>query len=586
MRLPTRILRTIAAVAAIALLAVAVIACGDDDDDDGGAVADRSRPVQEAAATQAAAAEAAATEAAATAAPSRARPVQEAAATQAASESSSSGAQEVDYSSEPAQPQRASPPDTDFKNYGRTPYVDTSEDAVSTFSLDTDRTSYFLALNWVQNGYVVEPDSVRAEEWINAFSYGYDLPRRDDSFGHHERRPGAPPRRRPAPRPHRLPGAEGARRHPPERDARARRLRVHGRRQPRRHRRAAAEAIRESLTSRDRIAVVHFTTEVIRGLTVEHSRPDDDDVAWSISQLTPNNSTNVQAGLNLGVRRASSASRERPDAFNYIILMSDGVANVDATNPFAILESSPDTNYRNPLRLITIGVGIENYNDVLLEQLAQHGNGWYRYFDDTAQARETFSRENWVALSTPFADQTRAQVTWDPRLVSSWRIVGYENRITPDHTFEQNRREFAEIPSGSATTVFYELVLFDRGRGGSDTLGNVEVRWVDPVSGTSLTQSAPVSGRTDAPFDAGDRHLRFGSIVALASDRYSALSPQVQNASVDYGGIYEDLAALQAELDSLEDRLGSTQAFRDFSFVLDQLTARAEELSPDSGYSQ
>ena len=580
MRLPRKMLKTIAATAAVALLAVAIIACGDDDDDDAPAAP---------AATQAAAAEAAAaTEAAATAAPSRARPVREAAATEAASDSSSSRAQEVQAadSSEPAQPQRASPRDTDFKNYGRTPYVDTSEDAVSTFSLDTDRTSYFLALNWAQNGYEVDPDSVRAEEWINAFSYGYDLPRRNDSFaitsdvlehplggGRHLARIAfqAPKVRDDIPLNVTLVlDASGSM-------ADGNRVAIA---------RAAAEAIRESLTSRDRIAVVHFTTEVIRGLTVEHSRPDDDDVAWSISQLTPNNSTNVQAGLNLGVRLADEARRERPDAFNYIILMSDGVANVDATNPFAILESSPDTNYRNPLRLITIGVGIENYNDVLLEQLAQHGNGWYRYFDDTAQARETFSRENWVALSTPFADQTRAQVTWDPRLVSSWRIVGYENRITPDHTFEQNRREFAEIPSGAATTVFYELVLFDRGRGGSGALGNVEVRWVDPVSGTSLTQSAPVSGRTDAPFDAGDRHLRFGSIVALSSDRYSALSPQMENASVDYGGIYDDLAALQAELGSLEDRLGSTQAFRDFSFLLDQLTARAEELSPDSGYSQ
>ena len=591
MRLPTRILRTIAATAAIALLAVAVIACGDDDDDDDYAPAateapSRSRPVQEAAATQAAAAEAAATEAAATAAPSRARPVREAAATEAASDSSSSRAQEVAYSDEPAQPQRASPPDTDFRNYGRTPYVDTSEDAVSTFSLDTDRTSYFLALNWAQNGYVVDPDSVRAEEWINAFSYGYDLPRRDDSFaitsdvlehplggGRHLARIAfqAPKVRDDTPLNVTLVlDASGSM-------ADGNRVAIA---------RAAAEAIRESLSSRDRIAVVHFTTNVIRSLTVEHSRPDDDDVAWSISQLTPNDSTNVQAGLNLGVRLADEARRERPDAFNYIILMSDGVANVDATNPFAILESSPDTNYRNPLRLITIGVGIENYNDVLLEQLAQHGNGWYRYFDDTAQARETFSRENWVALSTPFADQTRAQVTWDPRLVGSWRIVGYENRITPDHTFEQNRREFAELPSGVATTVFYELVLFDEARRSSGTLGNVEVRWVDPVSGTSLTQSAPVGGRTDAPFDAGDRHLRFGSIVALASDRYSALSPQVENAEVAYGGIYDDLAALQAELDSLEDRLGSTQAFRDFSFLLDQLTARAEELSPDSGYSQ
>ena len=63
--------------------------------------------------------------------------------------------------------------------------------------------------------------------------------------------------------------------------------------------------------------------------------------------------------------------------------MSDGVANVDATDPFAILETAYDADSGNPLRLITIGVGINNYNDYLLEQLAQHGNGWYRYLSDT-----------------------------------------------------------------------------------------------------------------------------------------------------------------------------------------------------------
>ena len=56
------------------------------------------------------------------------------------------------------------------------------EDAVSTFSLDTDRTSYHLALNWARTGYRVEPDSVRAEEWINAFNYGYEPPLHSDSF--------------------------------------------------------------------------------------------------------------------------------------------------------------------------------------------------------------------------------------------------------------------------------------------------------------------------------------------------------------------------------------------------------------------
>ena len=337
---------------------------------------------------------------------------------------------------------------------------------------------------------------------------------------------------------------------------------------------------------RDRIAVVHFTNRVIGAYTVEHAAPDDPMVVQSIASLAPHASTNVQAGLNLGVRLADAARRERPEAFNYIILMSDGVANVDATNPFAILESAADTDSTNPLRLITVGVGIENYNDYLLEQLAQHGNGWYRYLDNVTQARETFSRQNWLALSTPFADQTRAQVRWDPALVRAWRIVGYENRITPDHTFEQDRKEFAELPSGASTTVFYELVLHEGARDRSGTLGSVELRWVDPASGASRSQSAAVSGRTGDSFGGGDRYLRLGAIVGLAADRYSALSPQVEGAEVDYAGIHADLADLGTELGALEGGLGSLEAYVDFRFLLERLTAAAAELAPPSGYSR
>ena len=342
--------------------------------------------------------------------------------------------------SEPEPPPPQQPSGTTFEDYGRIAFVDTSTDAVSTFSLDTDRTSYFLALAWVSDGYTVEPDSVRAEEWINAFDYGYAEPADDSSFAI----------------------TSDLVRHPLVGDWHIARIALQapdvrddtplnvtlvldasgsmdlGNRVA--IARAAAEAIRQSLGDRDRIAVVHFTTDVLDQYTVEHSSPDDEDVVLSIGRLAAHDSTNVQAGLNLGVQLADEARRERPDAFNYIILMSDGVANVDATDPFAILESAPDTDSKNPLRLITIGVGIDNYNDVLLEQLAQQGNGWYRYLDGTAQAKEMFSRQNWLALSTPFADQARAQVIWDPAVVKAWRIVGYENRVTPDHTFEQDRK--------------------------------------------------------------------------------------------------------------------------------------------------
>ncbi|MYI85952.1 MAG: DUF3520 domain-containing protein, partial [Dehalococcoidia bacterium] len=486
----------------------------------------------------------------------------------------------------PSTPQRSGPSATTFKNYGRTPFVDASSDAVSTFSLDTDRTSYFLALNWVRNGYAVEPDSVRAEEWVNAFAYHYEQPRDDLSFsirsdvvahplggGRHLARVAlqAPELRDDTPVNVTLVlDASGSM-------AGGNRVDIA---------RTAAETIRQSLGSRDRIGVVHFTTDVLEQYTVHHRPPGNRDIVRSIERLAPHGSTNVQAGLNRGVQLAEQARRERPDAFNYIILMSDGVANVDATNPFAILDSAPDRDHLNPLRLITVGVGIANYNDYLLEQLAQHGNGWYRYLDDTAQARSTFSRENWLALSRPFADQARAQVTWDPWFVQSWRIVGYENRVTPDHTFEQNRKEFAELPSGAATTVFYELVLRDEARSRSATLADIEVRWVHPVTGDTYAQTATVQGSTGAPFDAGDRYLRFGAIVALAADRYSALTPQVANAAVDAGGIHSDLEALLAELGLLHERLGSAEAYRDFRQVLDSLTVAAAELAPSTGYSQ
>ncbi len=509
----------------------------------------------------------------------------EAEAEDSASMSGRGGPGEPEAAEEEAAAQPRRPSDTTFEDYQRTAFVSTDVDAVSTFSLDTDRTSYFLALTWVNNGYAVDPDSVRAEEWINAFDYGYARPDGDDRFAI----------------------VSDLVRHPIDGDWHLARIAVQAPdlRDDRPLNvtlvldasgsmswgdrvaiaREAAETIRQSLGSDDRIAVVHFTTDVLDRYTVAHSSPDDEDVVWSIGRLAAHDSTNVQAGLNLGVQLADQARQERPNAYNYIILMSDGVANVDATDPFAILEGAPDSDSTNPLRLITIGVGIDNYNDVLLEQLAQHGNGWYRYLDDTDQARETFSRENWLALSTPFADQARAQVTWDPAVVKEWRIVGYENRVTPDHTFTQNRREFAELPAGTATTVFYELVLHE-GVSLSAALGSVEVRWVDPATGDSVSQTAAISGQTDAGFDDADRFLRLGAIVGLAADRYSSLSPQVENAEVDYAGIHADLSALQSRFRSLEGRLGSSQAYLDFSALLDELTAAAAELAPSSGYSQ
>ncbi len=476
------------------------------------------------------------------------------------------------------------PSATTFQDYQRSRFVSAAEDSVSTFSLDTDRTSYHLALNWARSGYEVEPDSVRAEEWINAFNYRYDRPLRQDSFGittdvfmH--------------PLDNRKHLARIAFQAPEMQDdtplnvtlvldasgsmSNGDRVSIA---------REAAESIRRSLGGRDRIAVVHFTTEVIGELTVEHSNPDDRDVRRSIDQLAPHNSTNVQAGLDLGVKLADRARRQRPDAYNYIILMSDGVANVDATDPFAILESAGDSDSRNPLRLITIGVGIENYNDYLLEQLAQHGNGWYRYLSTTDHARATFSRDSWLALSIPFADQTRAQVTWDPDVVDSWRLIGYENRVTSDESFTQARKEFAEIPAGAATTVFYELELRQGARSGPVSLGEVALRWVTPSTGESNRQHATIQSQLGSEFyTLNDALLQLGAIVALSSDLYSSLPYAESSDSM----VHSDLVTLMEELDPLGSELGGLGAYQDFSFLMDHITRSFRDVTkPASGYSR
>ena len=489
----------------------------------------------------------------------------------------------------PAAPQQAAPAPqaapqpgaTTFEDNQRTAAVRTTQDNVSTFSLDTDRTSFQLALNWARAGYEVEPDSVRSEEWVNAFNYSYKQPLRDDSFAIHTDI-----------MPHPLDSEMLLARigfQAPVLSDDGRPLNVtlvldssgsmnEGNRVDIAH--AAADSIRRSLRDGDRMSVVHFSREVIRSLTVENQSPDSREIRRSIDQLAPNGSTNVQAGLDLGVSIANSMRRHNPGAYNYVILMSDGVANVDATNPFAILESAGDRDSSNPLRLITIGVGIENYNDELLEKLAQHGNGWYRYLTDVGQARALFARDNWLALSIPFADQTRAQVTWNPEVVQSWRIVGYENRITADRNFTQARKEFAEIPSGAATTVFYELRPHEDLRlGDTLTLGDVELRWVTPVSNDSNRQHAQVTGRYDWPTeDTYGALLHFGAVVTLAADRYSSLPYPDAPYDVQY-----DLSILQDELRQVEGQLGGLASYNDFAYVLDRITVEVPQVS--SGYS-
>lgn len=443
-----------------------------------------------------------------------------------------------------------SPSETVFEDYEESVWAQTEEDDTVTFALDADQASWALALNHARHGFQIDPASVRAEEWINAQYYAYPFPDRVDEFGitldlmphplspddKHLLRIGLQ-----APLIERtrqvnvmfVADASGSM-------AEGNRIAVA---------RAALQAIWASLDpERDRAGIIQFSVDPIPSSFVPHTAPDSEFLQASIDRLLPYYGTNVQSGLNLGVQLANDARQAWPDSDNYVILISDGVANVDATDPFVILESAADADDRNPLRLITIGVGIEHYNDVLLEQLAQYGNGWYYYLDSPEQAWETFSQENWLRLSTPFADQTRAQIRWNPETVQSWRVIGYENRRTGDETFADDRKEFAELQSGTAVTVFVELELTADAREQANrtlNLGDVAVRWLTPRSDESNRQEAALAVNLETD---PDPHLQLGAIVALAADRYGSLEYVGEPATAH---VNTAINALLAQLQSL-----------------------------------
>ncbi len=116
-----------------------------------------------------------------------------------------------------------------------------------------------------------------------------------------------------------------------------------------------------------------------------------------------------------------------------------------------------------------------NYNDALMEQLADQGDGTYHYVDALAEARKVFV-ENLTGTLETVAKEAKAQVEFNPEAVSRWRLLGYENRDVADRDFRNDRIDAGELGAGHQATVLYEVRLRD-GVSGSERLATLRLRW-------------------------------------------------------------------------------------------------------------
>ncbi|MEO6519568.1 MAG: VWA domain-containing protein [Pseudoxanthomonas sp.] len=406
----------------------------------------------------------------------------------------------------------------------------TSEQPVSTFSIDVDTGSYSNVRRMLRQGVRPPADSVRAEEFINYFNYqhpaptsrtvpfrvttelaaapwntqrqllmigikGYDVPKATlpaqnlvfllDTSGSMES-------------PDKLPLLK-----------------------------QAFAMLVPQLRAQDRVSIVVYAGSA--GLVLPPTPGDRHErILAALEQLQAGGSTNGGDGIQLAYAMAKQSYVE--GGVNRVILATDGDFNVGTVSQEA-LETLVGDQRKSGIALTTLGFGQGNYNDAMAERLADVGDGNHAYIDTPQEARKVLVDEMQSTLLT-IARDVKIQIEFNPALVSEYRLIGYENRLLKREDFANDRVDAGDIGAGHEVTALYEITPAGAGhdripalRYGSSTtatasiggeLAHLRMRYKLPGADASRLIETPIlpSSLTRKP----SQSLRFVSAVAAYAD--------------------------------------------------------------------
>ncbi|MCC6333285.1 MAG: von Willebrand factor type A domain-containing protein [Myxococcales bacterium] len=342
-----------------------------------------------------------------------------------------------------------------LQHYGVNPTVETRAQAVSTFAADVDTGSYTLARAYLERGTLPDEAAVRVEEFVNAFDYGYRAPEKEAFAVQVEAFPS--------------PSRKGY--HLLHLGVKAREV-AKAQRKPSHlvftidvsgsmaqgHRlglvKQALGLLVEELDERDRVSVVVYgdTAQVVLPPT---PATEKEVLHSAIARLKPEGSTNVEAGLDLAYELAMKGFV--PGGINRVVLCSDGVAN-NGVSEAGGLWAKVKGRASEGVTLSTVGFGMGHYNDVLMERLADVGDGHYAYVDKLAEARRIFVEQLTGTLQV-VAKDVKLQVEFDPKVVERYRLLGFENRVLAAKDFADDKVDAGELGAGHQVTALYEVKL-------------------------------------------------------------------------------------------------------------------------------
>lgn len=335
------------------------------------------------------------------------------------------------------------------------PIKQTSSEPVSTLSADVDTAAYANVRRMLQGGQTPPSDAVRVEEMLNYFDYGYAKPES----------PQVPFKPYVSVTPS-----------PWSQDRQILHIGLQGYDIPRTEQpplnlvflidtsgsmsseerlplaRKALNLLVSQLRPQDHVAMVAYA-----GSAGEVLAPTSGDqklkMRCALGALQSGGSTAGGQGLSLAY--AVAQKNFDPRAVNRVILMTDGDFNVGVADPAKLTDFVVEKR-KTGVYLSVYGFGGGNYNDTLMQALAQNGNGTAGYIDTLSEARKAF-RDDFSGSLFPIADDVKIQVEFNPAQVSEYRLIGYETRLLNREDFNNDKVDAGEVGSGTSVTALYEI---------------------------------------------------------------------------------------------------------------------------------
>jgi Ca-activated chloride channel family protein len=416
--------------------------------------------------------------------------------------------------------------DNAFKRVGEHPF--------STFSVDVDTASYSKVRDFLTRGnQLPRPDAVRIEELLNYFDYDYAPPSddADHPFTAHTVVTGCPWNAD-----HRLAriALQGKTMRKDERPPcnLVFLLDTSGSMSAPNKLPLVVEGMKmlvDQLGENDTVAITVYAGSA--GLVLDSTKATKQKkIRNALTQLNAGGSTNGGAGIALAYQTARDHFID--EGVNRVILCTDGDFNVGTTGTDSLVRMV-EQEAKGGIFLSVLGFGMGNHNDAMLEQISGRGNGNYAYIDTPSEAHKVLVEQTSGTLVT-IAKDVKLQIEFNPQQVSSYRLIGYENRVLAKEDFNDDKKDAGEIGAGHSVTALYELVpagveadaakpLVDdlkyqsrpepTAAANSNELMTLKLRYKQPDGDTSSLVEFPVID-DDLQFENSDSNVQFAAAVA------------------------------------------------------------------------